>query len=303
MSEADDIAVPLLDKRVRARQFQQRLAEALDRSGLSRGRLAERIGVDRSTISQLLNGAEPRLPNGHVVGSLAAALKVSADWLLGLTMRPDTASDILEASMQIRDAPRAPSDEHLIEWHREAAGSKIRNVPLTLPELMKTEAVLQFEYRIGDQKTSDQAILDMRDRLALSREPESDLEICMPMGAAESFALGQGYWHGVGKAERIEQLERMAELAAELYPSLRIYLFDLRAVYSAPVTIFGAHRAVIYVGQSYFVFNAVSQIRALTRHFDDLVRAATVQADEASTFFEALLPAVRQEAAMRRASG
>jgi len=182
MNETVDIAIPRLDKRVRARQFQMRLRQAVERAGFGQSALASRIGVDRSTISQLLNGSDARLPNGHVVGALAATLNVSADWLLGLTTRPDTAADILEASLQVRNAPRSPSDMHLIEWHREATGSKIRNVPLNLPDLMKTESVLDFEYRRVDQKTSDQAIGDTRDRLALSREPESDLEICMPMG-------------------------------------------------------------------------------------------------------------------------
>jgi transcriptional regulator with XRE-family HTH domain len=273
-----------MDKRHRADLFRQRLAEALGKSGLTRSGLAELIGVDRSTISQLLAAPEPRLPNGQVVGELAAGLNVSADWLLGITTRPDTAADVLEISLQIRDAARAPADHHLIEWHREAAGSKIRHVPTTLPDLMKSEEVLRFEYSHEVVKTIDQAIGNMRDRLAFSREPESDIEICMPLRELTSFADGHDYWDGLDPAPRRAQLERMARLTEELYPSLRVYLFDMRQVFSAPITIFGSSRAAIYVGHSYFVFNAVAQIRALSRHFDKLVRAAVVQDHEAAQY-------------------
>lgn len=281
-----------MDKRVRAELFRQRLGEALGKAGLNRSALADRIGVDRSTISQLLGGATARLPNGHVVGEIAGALNVSADWLLGLTTRPDTAADVLEISMQIRDAARSPADRYMIDWHREVTGSKIRHVPTTLPDLMKTEAVLRFEYSHEVAKTADQAIGNMRDRLAFSREPESDLEICIALRELQSFAAGQNYWEGLEAAARRAQLERMAALTDELYPSLRIYLFDMREVFSAPLTVFGSSRAVIYVGQSYFVFNAVAQIRALTRHFDGLVRAAVVQDNEVADYIGRLAGSV-----------
>jgi len=277
-----------MDKRQRADLFRVRLAEALGKAGLTRSGLADRIGVDRSTVSQLLGAAEPRLPNGHVVGEMAATLNVSADWLLGLTTRPDTAADVLEVSLQIRDAARSPADSYMIEWHREATGAKIRHVPTTLPDLMKTEAVLRFEYSDEIFKTADQAINAMRDRLAFSREPESDMEICMPLRELQSFAAGQNYWEGLAAEARRAQLERMAALTDELYPSLRIYLFDMRQVFSAPITIFGSARAVIYVGQFYFAFNAVAQIRALTRHFDNLVRAAVVQDNEVAAYIAGL---------------
>ena len=39
----------------------------------------------------------------------------------------------------------------------------------------------------------------------------------------------------------------------------------------------------------YFVFNATEQIRVLTRHFDELIRAAVVQPTEVGRFLEGLL--------------
>jgi hypothetical protein len=49
------------------------------------------IGVDRSTVSQLLSAEGARLPNAQVVAECAAALGVTADWLLGLSDRPEQA--------------------------------------------------------------------------------------------------------------------------------------------------------------------------------------------------------------------
>ena len=51
----------IIDKRARADGFRARLAQAMGDSGLSQSALARRIGVDRSTISQLLTGDGPRL--------------------------------------------------------------------------------------------------------------------------------------------------------------------------------------------------------------------------------------------------
>jgi hypothetical protein len=58
---------------------------------------------------------------------------------------------------------------------------------------------------------------------------------------------------------------------------LRWFLFDRRSRYSVPLTIFGPKRAAIYIGNMYFVLNSTEHIRALTRHFDDLIRVAVLQ--------------------------
>jgi hypothetical protein len=56
------------------------------------------------------------------------------------------------------------------------------------------------------------------------------------------------------------------------------FLFDRRSRYSVPLTIFGPKRAAIYIGNMYFVLNSTEHIRALTRHFDDLIRVAVAAA-------------------------
>lgn len=267
-----------IDKRVRAERFRRRLADAMAEAGSSRSALSRRIGVDRSTVSQILSDTGARLPNAQVVAECAAALGVSADWLLGLTERPERAADLLAAQMSFTEAPRALVDETIFGWHREAAGYKIRHVPAGLPDMLKTEAVLRWEYEPHLGKTTDQAIGASEDRLEWMRGAGSDYEIAMPLYELASFARGEGYYEGLPAELRREQLARLAELHDQLYPSLRVFLFDARRLFSAPVTVFGPLLAVLYIGRNYLAFRDTERVRALTLHFDWLVREASISA-------------------------
>jgi hypothetical protein len=98
------------------------------------------------------------------------------------------------------------------------------------------------------------------------------------------FLPGLGIWENFPAHDRKAQLTHMAELLEDLYPAFRLYLYDGLARYSVPYTIFGTLRAAIYVGDMYLVLNAPPAIHTLTRHFDNLIRAATVNAHEAAGF-------------------
>lgn len=267
-----------VDKRERARTFRQRVTHAMEEKGLNQSGLAREIGVDRSTISQLLSSPLPRVPNAQVVAGCAAALGVSADWLLGLSERPERAADIVAASVSIAEAPRAPIDERIFAWHRDAAGYKIRHVPAALPDMLKTHDMLRWEYEPHLGRTIEQAIGASEDRLTLMRQNQSDYEIAMPLYEIDSFARGEGYYDGLSRDIRRAQIERMIRLHEQFYPSLRVFLFDARRVSSAPVTVFGPMMAALYIGQSYLVFRDAERVRALLRHFDYLVREASVSA-------------------------
>ncbi|WP_170458866.1 helix-turn-helix domain-containing protein [Ruegeria arenilitoris] len=266
------------DKRDRAAQFRLRLARAMDQRKMSQSALARTIGVDRSTVSQLLTDTGARLPNAHVVGSCASALGVSADWLLSLSNRPESAAELLASSLTMTEAPRALVDERIFEWHQEAAGYKIRYVPATLPDMLKTRAVLEWEYAPHLGRTADQAIGASEDRLTWMRGAQSDYEIAMPLYEIHSFAHGTGYYDGLPLQVRLDQIDHMLELCEQLYPRMRIYLFDAKRLYSAPVTIFGPLLCVFYAGSHYMAFRDRDRIEVFTRHFDTLVREADLTA-------------------------
>jgi transcriptional regulator with XRE-family HTH domain len=272
------LLMPEYNKSGRAALFRDRLALALGDAGLSRADLARRTGVDRSTVTQLLAPGSVRLPNAQVIAECAAALSVSADWLLGLSERPERAGDLLDTDFAMTEAPRSAVDEQIFAWHREAAGRKIRHVPASLPDLLKTEALLRWEYASHVSRTPEQAVGAAADRLDWMRGADSDYEIAMPAYELGSFAHGTGYYDGVTTELRAAQLAHFAHLCEQLYPRLRIFLFDARQVFSAPVTIFGAQMAALYTGGHYIVFRDAVRVRRLIGNFDQLIREATVDA-------------------------
>ena len=255
-------------------------------AGSNQSALARRVGVDRSTVSQLLAEGQTRLPNAQVVGECALALGVSADWLLGLSDRPERAADLLAATMSVTEAPRALVDEQILAWHREAEGYKIRHVPATLPDLLKIPEMLEWEYAAALQRTTEQAIGAAQDRLRWIRESPSDYEIAIPRHEIESFLRAEGYYHALPDPVRKAQGAHLRQLAALLYPRLRIYLFDARRVFSAPVTIFGPLIATLYLGRHYLAFRDRARIAGFTEHFDGLVREADISARGLAAFID-----------------
>ncbi|MEM7462573.1 MAG: transcriptional regulator, partial [Pseudomonadota bacterium] len=121
-------------------------------------------------------------------------------------------------------------------------------------------------------------------QLDYSRTPETDIEAVMPYQTLYNLAAGVGMWSGLTRGARQAQLEHMARLLDELYPTFRLFLHDGLKAYSAPFTVFGPKRAVVYLGGMYLVINSVEQIRDLTTRFDHLIRIASISPDRAAGF-------------------
>jgi transcriptional regulator with XRE-family HTH domain len=267
----------MIDRRDRASLFRTRLAQAMAERGLSQAALARATGADRSTISALL-APGTRLPNAQLAADCAQAMGISSDWLLGLSERPEPLAEVLATSLTVTEAPRALIDETIFAWHLEAAGMKIRHVPATLPDMLKTRAMLEWEYAPQLGRSAAQAIGATEDRLALMRQTRSDWEMALPLHELAAFAAATGYYAGLPAAVRREQLDRLIAMTADLYPGLRLCLFDARRVFSAPVTVFGTQRAVIYLGRNYLAFRDRARVEMVTQHFDWLLREAAVEA-------------------------
>lgn len=281
-----------IDKRDRAQLFRDRLLVAMAQAEITQSALARGAGVDRSTLSQLLKDKGARLPNAQLVAEVASVLGVSADWLLGLSDRPEQAADLVATAISMTEAPRAMVDDQIFAWHQEAAGYKIRHVPAGLPDMLKTVDMLRWEYAPSLGKTIDQAIGASTDRLNWMRGARSDYEIALPLAELDAFARAEGYYAGLSGDIRRAQLRQFRDLHAQLYPSLRLHLFDQRQLYSAPVTVFGPLLAVIYIGRNYLVFRDTDRVSAITLHFDQLVRAAQINERDMTAYFDALIAQV-----------
>ncbi|MBA3447337.1 MAG: helix-turn-helix transcriptional regulator [Pseudaminobacter sp.] len=270
-----------MDKRDVSDVFRERLKTLLQRAGINQSAFAESVGIDRSALSQLLSGATTRLPRAETLMTIAAEHKVSLDWLMGLSQ--DEGLTGLRASLEIEEGSGGFGRTLLAKWHAEAAGTKIRYVPAGIPDLLRTEALVDYEADISNRSRESQAD-ETQYRIDYNRRPETDMEVCMPRHTLEVFTRGLGVWSGFSESARREQLEHMASLLDDLYPTFRLFLYDGRMRYSVPYTIFGPYRAAIYLGEMYLVLNATAPIRTLTRHFDNLIRAADVNAHEAAEF-------------------
>lgn len=275
-----------MDKRDLSSIFRERLKTLLQRSGTNQSAFASAVGIDRSALSQLLSGASTRLPRAETLLNIASEHKVSLDWLLGLSQDEGLTGEIRE-SLEIEEAAGGFDRTLLATWHAEAAGTKIRYVPAGIPDLLRTDALIEYEAGISN-KSREAQLGETQFRIDYSRRPETDMEVCMPRHTLEIFASGLGIWDRFPEQARAEQLDHMARLLDDLYPSFRLYLYDGRMRYSIPYTIFGSLRAAIYVGDMYLVLNATQPVRTLTRHFDSLIRAADINAHEAATFTASL---------------
>ncbi|MBV9522432.1 MAG: helix-turn-helix domain-containing protein [Alphaproteobacteria bacterium] len=268
--------------------FRDRLLRVIERGGLSHSAFARKIGLDRSTLSQLLAPQNGRLPRAETLAAIATGCKVSVDWLLGLSQREEVGAELIEAMLQIERDAYSPVDARLLRWYEEAAGYKIRTVPASFPDLLKTEEVIHFEYAasqlVGAERTVDRA----QARLAYLRRPDTDMEACAAVQAVTGFARGEAQWDGLPAPLRRAQIDHMIALCEELYPGYRLFLFDRRRTFSVPFTVFGQMRTAIYLGNTYLVLNGIEHIRMMSRQFDELVRAAIVQPHEIPRFLQGL---------------
>jgi transcriptional regulator with XRE-family HTH domain len=256
--------------------FRARLKAVMVRMGLNAARFARGAGIDRSTLSQLLDDKATRLPRAETLVAVAAFSRVSVDWLLGLSQREQIGAEIIEAVMRIEASSRNPVDDGFYAWLKEATGYPVKTVPVTFPDFLKTEAVLRFEYAASLAVDPETGIRLARNRLDFCRHPDTQLEAAFPIQALEVFAAGGGIWKRLAADVRLAQLDHMRALCEELYPSIRLYLFDQRETNSVPFTVFGPNRAAIYLGHGYLVLNAIEHIRLFSQRFDELIRSSIV---------------------------
>jgi transcriptional regulator with XRE-family HTH domain len=278
----------------RAQIFRQRILQVMQDKGLNRSQLADRSHIDRSTISLLLSDVQLRLPTGHVVAQIAGALGVTTDWLLGLTTDSQVATELLRQSLEVAETTGFGPDSHTERWMIEFQDAKVRNVPVSLPELMKTDKVVQLEYGKNPDRSVDQAKDDSAAQLANVRLPGRDVEFAMPWQSIAQLTQRAGVWAQLSAKETGRQIAQMADLCEELYPATRLHLFDLTHHYSAAISVFGQRRAVVYIGTGYLVFHSTQHVAFLTRQFDTLVKNAVVRSDEVHEWLRQQLKKVRQ---------
>lgn len=256
------------DRRDLAGLFRSRLSELVEARPGGLARFAREAGLDRSALSQFLDPDGLRLPRAETLRRIAEASGASVDWMLGITNARQGGQEIA-SSAEVETVDDAP----LARWQREAEGGKIRYVPSSLPDMFRLPTVnapAVDEGRATARAEHAGALVDD------ARFRDTDVEICMGLQTLEALAAGQGPWAAIADETRLRQLRHMSREAERLYPAIRVHLYDERHTFSAPFTVFAMKRAAVYLGRSYLVVTGIDQVRALARHFDDLVREAVV---------------------------
>jgi transcriptional regulator with XRE-family HTH domain len=276
------------DRRLSASDFRDRLAGLIASRGLTQSGFARATGIDRSTLAQLLSEATPRLPRAETLVAIATACGVSTDWLLGLSHRAQPDAPSFGEVLRIEPQDPVPIDDRMFRWMTEAAGAKIRTVPVSFPDILKTQAVLRHEYEHAAGDAPPHSWDAIESRLLYLQRPETEIEACTSMQVLEELAAGRNSFTGLRHADRAEQILRIRRLCDDLYPGFRLFLFDRRRSFSVPFTVFGAGRAAVFMGGIYFVFTWTEHIRALVRRFDALVREAVVPPTEIAGFLDRL---------------
>ena len=264
-----------MDKRELAESFRLRLKEVMDAHGEGKMALLRQTGIDRSALSQFLSPEKVRLPRVEALRRLAVASGVSADWLLAIENAPEGRQEV-SSSWQIEQAGTTDESSPLARWRAEAKGYKLRYVPSTLPDMLslddeQTERTRQSAYTRGG------GVENILGEISLD---DMDVEIAMPTQTLQDVAAQSGLWRGVSAARCRRQLEHMARICEERYPSLRLHLYDGSTHFSAPFTVFGNLRVALYIGEAYLVITGKEQVRDFTQRFDRLVRAAPVSPDK-----------------------
>lgn len=280
-----------MDKRAVSSAFRERLRTLL---GDERGGVAAFVrdtGVDRSALSQFLSPEIDRLPRAETLRRIAEARGVTVDWLLALTNAPTGVQQVAPA-VQIEQVQDPAGGSPLDRWRHEAAGMKLRYVPSSLPDMLHLAPEGEGGPAAPDAPP-DARTGQPENVLGGFRLGEMDVEIAMPLQTLQDLAEGTGLWRGTGATLRRRQLAHMAETCAEAYPALRLHLYDGRATFAAPFTVFGRIRAAVYLGEAYLVVTAAEQVGALTRLFDNLVRRSVVGPDRVHETLVALADTVR----------
>lgn len=272
-----------MDKRDLSAAFRERLRALIGEGHGGTAAFLRDTGIDRSALSQFLSPGVDRMPRAETLRRIAEARGVTVDWLLSLSNARDGRQEVAP-SVEIESAEIAGGGSPIDLWRREAAGMKLRYVPSGLPDMLGLS---------DDAPTGDAAGGRAENVLGGFRLGEMDVEIAMPIQTLQDLSAGTGVWRGSDPGRRRRQLAHMAATCAEVYPTLRLHLFDGRDAFAAPFTVFGRIRAALYLGEAYLVVTSAEQVAALTRLFDNLVRRAVVGPERVHETLDALADAAR----------
>jgi hypothetical protein len=196
-------------------------------------------------------------------------------------------ADLLATSLTMTEAPRALIDEAIFAWHREAAGYKIRHVPATLPDMLKTRAMVEWEYAPQLGRTPNRPSAPSRTGWPGCAARGRIMKSPCPCTRSTPLPAPTGYYRGLPAGCGPSRSTASPPVRPALPLAAAVPLRCAAGVFR-PVTVFGPLLAVVYLGRSYIAFRDAARVQAMTEHFDWLVREAEVGARDAARHLRAL---------------
>ena len=92
-------------------------------------------------------------------------------------------------------------------------------MPAGIPDLLRSEALIDYEARITNRSREAQAG-ETQYRIDYNRRPETDMEVCMPRHTLEIFARGLGVWSGLPEQRPPRAAQPHGDAARRALPDL-----------------------------------------------------------------------------------
>ena len=158
--------------------------------------------------------------------ALAVAHDLSLDWLVGLSNAGPLEAELLTQTSFAGARTVDDGRERLLGGWARRRSYKIRYVPSTLPDLLKTEAVIRFERAGAGGPDVAQTIETPRPSWRGRAIPTRRWSAARRSQGIASFARARASGAGSASRPRRQQLDHLIELVEELYPTFRWFLFD-----------------------------------------------------------------------------
>jgi transcriptional regulator with XRE-family HTH domain len=227
--------------------FSRRLRGAMDIRCLTIAQLASASSITKSALSRLLSDEIELLPHTYTLIKLAHALDVSLEYLLGLGVnRTDSA-----ISFGAEFFPSPFSSENTIpeELFLSQTNGYFIYVCETVPELLKTQAVLEIELGNVDVAVSYHARMEAVRCAAATRENNG--LVLMDGGIIDQLLSGTGRYVGLSAAQIREQIGILGSFFKSQSPMVSASVVDYRKNGLSQVFLSTPCRVVSRLGDGY----------------------------------------------------
>ena len=225
----------------------RRLNDAMTHRQFTVSQLSYGSDITKAALIRLLSDDLDRLPDTYTLVKLAHALDVSLDYLLGLGLqRMDSAM-----SFGADFFPDPFSSENTVyeELFLSQTGGYFVYVCETLPELLKTRAVLEIE--LGDTARAAAYHARMEAVCSAAATRENNGLVIMDRRTIDQLISGTGLYVGLNAQQIREQIERLTSFIDSQQPTLTACVVDYRNHGLAQVFLSTPCRVVSRMGDGY----------------------------------------------------